>query len=105
MAAGQPSTTKSLTIVPILHLVFTILSIAVLSYKVYHLEGELSFIRGELSTHLRSDGLTMKPPLSTSGSISEHSGNESRSDRNRRRHHPRHRDRFQPRGKHCLSSY
>ena len=105
MAAGQPSTAKSLTIVPILHLVFTILSIVVLSYKVYHLESEVSSIREELSTHLRSDGVTMKPPLCTSGPISEHSSSEIRSDRNRRRHHPRHRDRFPPRGKHCILSY
>ena len=83
----QPTTTKSFTIVSILHLVFTILSIVVLSYKVYHLESELSSFRAELSTHLRSDGLTEKPPLSTSGSISEHSRSESRSDRNRRRDH------------------
>ena len=50
MAVVQHSTTKSLIIVPILPLVFTILSIVVLSYKVYHLDSELSFIRDELST-------------------------------------------------------
>ena len=105
MAAGQASTTKSLAIVPILHIVFTILSIVVLSYKVYHLESELSSIRDELSNHLRSDGVTMKPPLCTSAPSSEHSSSEIRSDRNRRRHHPRHRDRFPPQGKHCISSY
>ena len=87
MAAGQASTTKSFTIVPILHLVFTILSIAVLSYKVYLLESELSSIRDELSTHEGRDGSAKKPPLSTSGPISEHSRSESRSDRNRRRVH------------------
>ena len=90
MAAGQPGTTKSFTIVPILHLVFTILSIVVLSYKVYHLESELLSIRDELSTHEGRDGLTMKPPLSTSGPISEHSHSEIRSDRNRRRDHKDH---------------
>ena len=88
MAAGQPNTTKSLTIVPILHLVFTILSIVVLSYKVYHLESELWSIRDKLSTHEGRDGLTKEPPLSTSGPISAaHSRSESRSDRNRRRDH------------------
>ena len=49
--------------------------------------------------------LTMKPPLCTSAPSSEHSSSEIRSDRNRRRHHPRHRDRFPPQGKHCISSY
>ena len=87
MAAGKPNNTKSFTIVPILHLVFTILSIVVLSYKVYHLESELSSIRDELSTHEGRDGLTMKSPLSTSEPISEHSRSRSRSDRNRRRDH------------------
>jgi len=86
MAASQ-TTSKSSTIVPILHLVFTILAIAVLSYKVYHLETELLLIRDELSTHDRSDGLTKKPPLSTSAPISEHSRSDSRSGRNRRRDH------------------
>ena len=82
MAAGQ-TTTKSSTIVTILHLVFTVVSIAVLSYKVYHVESELSFLRDELSTRDRSDGLTK----STAAPISEHSRSERRSDRNRRRDH------------------
>ena len=89
MAAGQ-ATTRTSTIVPILHLVFTIVSIAVLSYKVYHVESELSFIRDELSTHDRSDGFTKMLSLSTTAPISEHSRSESRSDRNRRRNHRDH---------------
>ena len=86
MAAGQ-TTSKSSIIVPILHLVFTILSIAVLSYKVYHLETELTLIRDELSTHDRRDGLTKEPSFSTSVPISEYSSSDSRSGRNRRRDH------------------
>ena len=82
MAAGQ-DTTKSSTIVPILHLVFTIFSIMVLSYKVYHVESELLFIRDELSTHDRSSGLAKTLTYSTAAAISEHS-RDKRSDRNRR---------------------
>jgi len=83
MAASQ-ATTKSSTIVPFLHLVFTIVSIAVLSYKVYHVESELSFIRDELSTHDRSNGLAKTLTRSTAADISgEHSG-DKRSDRKRR---------------------
>ena len=83
MAAGQ-TTPKSSTVVPILHLVFTIVSIAVLSYKVYHVESELSFIRDELSTNDRSNGLDKTlTHQSTATAISEHS-RDKRSDRNRR---------------------
>ena len=81
MAAGQANK-KSSTIVPILHLVFTIVSIVVLSYKVYHVESELSFIRDELSTHDRSSGLA-KTLTYSAAAISEHS-RDKRSDRNRR---------------------
>ena len=82
MAADQ-ATTKTPTIVPILHLVFTIVSIVVLSYKVYHVESELSFIRDELSTHDRGNGLDKTLARSTAAAISEHSA-DKRSDRNRR---------------------
>ena len=82
MAADQ-ATTKTPTIVPILHLVFTIVSIVVLSYKVYHVESELSFIRDELSTHDRGNGLDKTLARSTAVAISENS-RDKRSDRNRR---------------------
>ena len=82
MAAVQ-ATTKTSTIVPILHLVFTIVSIAVLSYKVCHVESELSFIRDELATRDRGNGLDKTPAHSTAGAISENSA-DKRSDRNRR---------------------
>ena len=81
MAAGQ-ATTKSSTIVPILHLVFTIVSIVVLSYKVYHVESELSFIRNAY-THDKNNGLAKTLTHSTAAAISEHS-RDKRSDRNRR---------------------
>ena len=80
MAAVQ-ATTKTSTIVPILHLVFTIVSIVVLSYKVYYVESELLFIRDELFTHDRNNGLTKTH--TSSPAISEHSA-DKRSDRNRR---------------------
>jgi len=83
MAAGQ-ATTKSSTIAPILHLVFTIVSVAALSYKVYHVESELSFIRDKLSTHDSSYGLAKTlTRQATAADISEHS-RDTRSDRNRR---------------------
>jgi len=90
MAAGQ-ATTKISAIVPILHLVFTIVSITVLSYKVCHVESELSFIRDELSTHDRSEGYIKTLPFSTAEPISEHSvDRESRSDLTRQRDHRNH---------------
>ena len=82
MAADQ-ATTKTPTIVPILHLVFTIVSIVVLSYKVYHVESELSFIRDELSTHDRVNGLDKTLVRSTAAAISENY-RDKRSNRNRR---------------------
>ena len=82
MAADQ-ATPKTSTIVPILHLVFTIVSIAILSYKVYHVESELLYIRDELSTHDRGNGLDKTLGRSTAAAISENS-RDKRSDRNRR---------------------
>ena len=70
IAASQTST-KSSSIVQILHLVFTILSIAALSYKVYHVESELSFIRHELSFRDDNNGMTVQ--LSTAATVNKHS--------------------------------
>ena len=70
MAASQAST-KSFSIVQILHLVFTILSLAVLSYKVYHVESELSFVRDKLSAQDSNNGKTLPP--STAATIDKHS--------------------------------
>ena len=71
------------TVVSSLHLIFTILSVAFLSYKVYYLENQLSFIRGEISTGGPSNAgiksVTQATPLSTVPT-SDH----SRSERNRR---------------------
>ena len=83
MAAVQAST-KTFTIVPILHLVFTVVSIAVLSYKVYYVESELSYIRDELSTHDRGNGLDKTLAHSTADAAISENSRDKRSDRNRR---------------------
>lgn len=49
MAASRISTSLS-SVLPVCHLVFTILALAILSYKVYYLEKEMSFIRKEIFT-------------------------------------------------------
>ncbi|KAL9980581.1 hypothetical protein ACROYT_G009187 [Oculina patagonica] len=82
MTASKAST-KSPSVVQILHLVFTILSIAVLSYKVYFLESELSFIRHELSTRDSNNVMTEKIPSSTAATVDKHS-RDRRSDGNGR---------------------
>lgn len=79
MATSQ-TLKSSAPILPVVHLVFTLLSIATLSYKVFHLESELSLLREELSIRDRNDGSKTNLPLfATSASKF---GN--RSDRNRR---------------------
>ncbi len=82
MAASKAST-KSSSIAQILHLVFTILSIAVLSYKVYFLESELSFIRHELSTRDSNNVMTEMIPASTAATVDKQS-RDRRSDGNGR---------------------
>ena len=84
MAVSQASA-KSSIIVQILHLVLTILLLAVLSYKVYHVESELSFVRDKLSAqHLHINyGMTKKIPPSTAATIDRHS-RDRRSDGNGR---------------------
>ena len=74
MAASQASA-KSFSVVQILHLVFTILSLAVLSYKVYHVESELLFVRDKLSAQYLhfNYGMTKKLPPSTAATIDKHS--------------------------------
>ena len=68
MASSRVSPNLS-TVVSSLHLIFTILSVAFLSYKVYYLESELSLIRGEISTGGPSNAgiksVTQATPLST----------------------------------------
>ena len=83
MAVVQ-ATTKTSTIGPILHLVFSIVSIAVLSYKVYHVESELSFVRDELSTHDRGNGLDKVLVRSTADAAISENSRDKRSDRNHR---------------------
>lgn len=67
MASSRASPTPS-TFVSGLHLLFTLTSVAFLSYKVYYLENELSLIRGVISSEEPSDvGITASQvtPLST----------------------------------------
>lgn len=67
MASSRVSPTPS-TFVSGLHLIFTLTSVAFLSYKVYYLENELSLIRGVISSQEPSDlGITASQvtPLST----------------------------------------
>lgn len=77
----RPPTKSSVPVLQIFHLVLTILSIAVLSYKVFRLESELSFIREELSTSDRNGDKKTNLPLFTTAR-SEIA--ETRSDRYRR---------------------
>ena len=69
-----------LTVVSGLHLIFTIASFAFLSLKVYHLECELSLIRGNVSLSAERDvKVTEVTPLSA-----DSNNEELRSVRNRR---------------------
>ena len=69
-----------LTVVSGLHLIFTIASFAFLSLKVYHLECELSLIRGKVSLSAERDvKVTEVTPLSA-----DSNNEELRSERNRR---------------------
>lgn len=77
----QPPIKSSSPLFQMFHLVFTILSIAALSYKVFRLESELSFIRAELSTFDSNGDKKANLPLFTTAK----SEIETRSDRNRRR--------------------
>ena len=77
--ASTRSSSNLHTVVSGLHLIFTIASAAFLSFKVYHLECELSLIRGKV---LLSEGdikVTEATPLSA-----DSNNEELRSERNRR---------------------
>lgn len=54
MAASRDSPAL-LNVVSCIHLIFTITSVAFLSYKVYFLESELSLIQGKISIQEHSD--------------------------------------------------
>ncbi|XP_022781455.1 gliomedin-like [Stylophora pistillata] len=81
VSTKQPPIKSSSPLFQMFHLVFTILSIAALSYKVFRLESELSFIREELSTFDSNGDKKANLPLFTTAK----SEIETRSDRNRRR--------------------
>ena len=78
MASTRPSPNLS-TFVSCLHLIFTLASVAFLSYKVYYLEYELSLIRGKESLSDDRISVTEATPLSPIPN-----GEELRSGRNRR---------------------
>lgn len=78
MASTRPSPNLS-TFVSGLHLIFTLASVAFLSYKVYYLEYELSLIRGKESL---SDGRIHVTEATPPSLIPN--GEELRSERNRR---------------------
>ena len=78
MASTRPSPNLS-TFVSGLHLIFTLVSVAFLSYKVYYLECELSLIRGKESLSGGRIRVTEATPLSLIPN-----GEELRSERNRR---------------------
>lgn len=67
MASSRASPTPS-TFVSGLHLIFTLTSVAFLSYKVYYLENEISLIRGIISSQEPSNvdiTASLATPLST----------------------------------------
>ena len=81
MASSRVSTNFS-TVVLAFHLTFTILAIAILSYKVYFLESELSFIRKEISTGAEPsngrESVIQTTPLATAASSEQPSGVRNR---------------------------
>ena len=77
--ASTRSSSNLHTVVSGLHLIFTIASVAFLSFKVYHLECELSLIRGQIPLSEGDIKVTEATPLSA-----DSNNEELRSERNRR---------------------
>ena len=78
--ASTRSSSNLHTVVSGFHLIFTIASVAFLSFKVYHLEYELSLIGGKVSLSAEGDAkVTEVTPLSV-----DSNNEELRSERNRR---------------------
>ena len=77
--ASTRSSSNLHTVVSGLHLIFTIASVAFLSFKVYHLECELSLIRGKVPLSEGDIKVTEVTPLSA-----DSNNEELRSERNRR---------------------
>ena len=77
--ASTRSSSNLHTVVSGLHLIFTIASVAFLSFKVYHLECELSLIRGKVPLSEGDIKVTEATPLSA-----DSNNEELRSERNRR---------------------
>ena len=85
MASGRDSPNLS-TVISGLHLIFTLISVAFLSYKVFNLENELSLIRREVPTQAAREssnaGIDVNAtPLTRVQGIKDQ---EQRSERNRR---------------------
>ena len=77
--ASTRSSSNLHTVVSGLHLIFTIASVAFLSFKVYHLDCELSLIRGKVPLSEGDIKVTEATPLSV-----DSNNEELRSERNRR---------------------
>ena len=77
--ASTRSSSNLHTVVSGVHLIFTIASVAFLSFKVYHLECELSLIRGKVPLSEGDIKVTEATPLSA-----DSNNEELRSERNRR---------------------
>ena len=77
--ASTRSSSNLLTVVSGLHLIFTIASFAFLSFKVYHLECELSLIRGKVFSSEGDIKAAEVTPLSA-----DSNNEELRRERNRR---------------------
>ena len=73
MAASRISINFS-TAMSVFNLIFTILALAMLSYKVYYLEEEMSFLRKEISIGKPSNDPSMiqTTPLSTAANSEQH---------------------------------
>ena len=85
MASGRGSPNLS-TVISGLHLIFTLTSVAVLSYKVFYLENELSLIRREVPTQAVRESSNAGIDVNTTP-ITRVQGiedQEQRSERNRR---------------------
>ena len=73
MAASRISINFS-TALSVFNLILTILALAMLSYKVYYLEEEMSFLRKEISIGKPSNdpGMIQTTPLSTAANSEQH---------------------------------
>ena len=85
MASGRGSPNLS-TVISGLHLIFTLTSVAFLSYKVFYLENELSLIRREVPTQVAREPSNAGIDVNTTpiAKVQGIEDQEQRSERNRR---------------------